>query len=166
MARRSTLFALHCCLALAFASAAGAQSSATAAGEEQAIKAVLARFYGGWNAHDVDRMVSAYADDVDHINVFAEWHKGKAEISDDLRRFHAGPARNSRKTFTVEKIRFVRPDVAVIHVRSLSTVGNLGTYVMAKDAGEWRTVSFTNVGYELTPSGSRTGITPKPPANR
>ena len=34
--------------------------------QEQAIREVLARFYEGWNAHDVDRMVSAYAGDIDH----------------------------------------------------------------------------------------------------
>jgi hypothetical protein len=34
-----------------------------AADEEQAIRSFLARFYEGWNAHDVDKMVSIYADD-------------------------------------------------------------------------------------------------------
>lgn len=156
--------ALCCCLTLLCASAANAQvatpvaSSGGAAAEEQAIRAVLARFYDAWNAHDADKMVAAYADDVDHINVFGEWHKGKAAIRQDLLRFHAGPGRNSQKTYAVEKIRFVRPDVAVVHVRSLSAVGNLGTYVLAKQAGEWRTVGFTNVEYQLPPAAPRTGL--------
>jgi hypothetical protein len=59
-----------------------------AADEEQAIRSFLARFYEGWNAHDVDKMVSIYADDIDHINVFGEWHKGKAEIRRDLTFVH------------------------------------------------------------------------------
>ena len=62
----------------------------------------------------------------------------------------------------IEKIRFIRPDVAVVHVRSLSTVGNLGTYVMTKDTGQWLVVSFTNVEYELGPKGEKTGITKRP----
>ena len=119
--------------------------------EVPAIRTDFARFYEGWNAHDVAQMVSVYADDVDQVNVFAEWHRGKQAIADDLRRFHAGPAKNSRKTYTVEKIRFIKPDVAVVQVRSLSAVGNLGTYVMVKESGDWRTVSFTNVGYALRP---------------
>lgn len=116
---------------------------------------VLAHFYDGWNAHDVEKMVSVYADDIDHINVFAEWHKGKAEIREDLQLLHSGrkskpdgsTAPAGRKTHTVEKIRFLKPDVAVAQVRSLSTGGNLGTYVMSKESGEWLVVSFTNVGY-------------------
>ena len=56
-----------------------------------------------------------------------------------------------QKTYTVEKIRFLKPDVALIHVRSLSTVRNIGTYVMARQNGKWLVVSFTNVGYSLTP---------------
>jgi uncharacterized protein (TIGR02246 family) len=95
-------------------------------------------------------MVSVYAEDVDHINVFAEWHKGKPAIKEDLKQIHAGPAKNSHKTYTIEKTRFIKPDVAVVHVRSLSTVGNIGTYVMTKEFGRWLVVSFTNVSYELT----------------
>jgi len=117
--------------------------------EEGAIKSVLARFYDGWNAHDVDKMVSVYADDVDHINTHARWNKGKPAIREDLRNFHSGPGKNSHKTYTVEKVRFIKPDVAVVQVRSLSTVGNIGTYVMTKQSGEWLVVSFTNVEYAL-----------------
>jgi uncharacterized protein (TIGR02246 family) len=146
---------------------AGAQpsSAGSRAVEEQAVRAVLARFYEGWNAHDADKMVSVFADDVDHINVFAEWRRGKELLRDEIREFHAGPGRNSQKTYTVEKIRFVKPDVAVVQVRSLSTVGNIGTYVLTKDTGRWLVVSFTNVGYELTPTGPNTGITRPPSPN-
>ena len=162
-ARRAVLAALALFAAALLIAPAAARGQESA--DERAIRATLARFYEGWNAHDVEKMVSAYADDVDHVNVFAEWHRGKAAIREDLRRFHAGPARNSHKTYTVEKIRFVGPDVAVVHVRSLSTVGNLGTYVMARQGGQWLTVSFTNVGYELDPAAPRTGATPRPAAD-
>ena len=54
--------------------------------EEQDIRAVLARFYEGWNTHDSDKMVSAYAEDIDHINVFGEWKKGRATLRDEFYR--------------------------------------------------------------------------------
>jgi uncharacterized protein (TIGR02246 family) len=118
--------------------------------EEQAIKAVLARFYEGWNTHDADKMVSAYADDIDHINVFGEWHQGKAAIKEDIVNLHAGPGKNSHKDYTIEKMRFIKPDVAVVTVRSVSALGgNIGTYVMTKDTGHWLVVNFTNVVYKL-----------------
>jgi uncharacterized protein (TIGR02246 family) len=114
--------------------------------EEKAVHAVLARFYDGWNAHDADKMVSAYAGDIDHINVFGEWQKGRATLRQELARLHAGPLRDSRKSYTIEKIRFLRPDIAVVQVSAQGTGGpNLGTYVMEEQNEGWVAVSFTNV---------------------
>ena len=123
-----------------------AASQIAPAGEEQAIRSVLARFYDGWNEHDADKMVSAYAEDIDHINVFGEWQKGRATVRDELARLHAGPLKTSRKTYRVEKIRFLKPDVAIVQVSSHSITGdNIGTFVMEKQERSWLTVSFTNV---------------------
>lgn len=136
--------AVLCCISVASAAEPGYPN------EERAIAAVLAGFYEGWNTHDVDKMVSAYADDIDHINVFGEWHKGKADIKQDLVRLHTGTGKNSHKDHTIEKMRFLRPDVAVVTVRSVSQLGgNIGTYVMTKETGQWLVVTFTNVVYPM-----------------
>jgi uncharacterized protein (TIGR02246 family) len=114
--------------------------------EEKAVRAVLARFYEGWNTHDADKMVSVYAEDIDHINVFGEWQKGRATLRQELARLHAGPLRDSKKNYTIEKIRFLKPDVAIVQVSAQGTSGpNLGTYIMEKQKEGWVTVSFTNV---------------------
>lgn len=101
--------------------AAGTSGQSAAPDEEQAIRQTLSRFYEGWNAHDPDMMVAVFADDIDHINVFGEWHKGKAAIRRDLAEIHAGPSQHSQRTPSFEKIRFLTPDAAVTQVASVQT---------------------------------------------
>jgi uncharacterized protein (TIGR02246 family) len=68
-------------------------------------------------------MVSVYAEDIDHIDVFGEGQKGRETLRAELARLHAGLLRNSQKQYTLEKIRFLKPDVAAIQVSARGTGG-------------------------------------------
>ena len=84
-----------CVLGLLLLCRPATAQEAGSATDRAAITALLQQFYDGWNAHDVDKMVSIYADDIDHVNVFAGWHEGKAAVRGALAAFHAGPSQAS-----------------------------------------------------------------------
>jgi hypothetical protein len=64
-------------------------------------------------------MVSAYSDDVDHIDVFGEWQMGKAGRGTSLRRSTRVHLRNSANRHVVEKIEWLtRPSSN--HARQIS----------------------------------------------
>lgn len=130
-------------------------AQAVNAGEQQAIKDVITQFYQGWNTRDVEKMVSFYADDIDHVNAFGEWQTGKQVMKQALTQFLADRTKNIHKTITIEKIRFLKPDVAVAIVRQISTVGNVGTYILSKESGKWLVVNFANVPYKLQPKEAK-----------
>ena len=123
--------------------------------EDADIRGVITRFYDGWNVHDADKMVSVYDDSIDHINAFAEWRTGRQTLKEELIKFHAGPGKDSYKTITIEKVKFIKPDVAMAIVRQISKVGNLGMYILSKESGKWLIVSFANVPYTLKPTEAK-----------
>jgi len=120
--------------------------------EDTAIRDIITRFYVGWNEHDAEKMVSVYDDSIDHINAFAEYNTGQQTLKEQLIKFHAGPGKDSYKTITIEKIKFIKPDVAMAIVRQTSKVGNLGMFILSKESGKWLAVCFANVPYALKPS--------------
>jgi uncharacterized protein (TIGR02246 family) len=102
--------------------ASGADSAADAgvdhAADRTAINAVLTyRFLAGWNNHDAHIFASAFAEDADFTNDRGVSGAGRYLIE----QFHAQAFQKmfskSHLSTEVKKIRFLKPDVAVVDVR-------------------------------------------------
>ena len=124
------------------------------ANEERVIREQNAAVEAAWNKHDAVAMDQSFVEDCDFVNIFGEWisgHDNLVKIHTDL---FAGPFRESYRRFTVEKIRFVRPDVAIVHVRGRITdrdgkllegdQGTIALLVMLKERGKWWIVTGQN----------------------
>ena len=96
---------------------AKATEAAKPTADEAAIRAVISdRFLAGWNAHDAHLFASAFAPDADFTNVRGVGASGR----DKIEQFHAQAFQTiflqSHQTANVKKIRFLKPDVAVVDV--------------------------------------------------
>jgi uncharacterized protein (TIGR02246 family) len=150
---------------------APADTDAEHAADKAAINAVLTnRFIAGWNAHDAHIFASAFAEDADFTNVRGVSASGRYQIE----QFHAQAFQKmfmqSHQTAEVKKIRFLKPDVAVVDVRwemtgALTPDGipvpyrtGLLALVFTSPGGHWFITVMHNT--DLSP------ITAAPPANK
>ena len=154
---------------IVFAKSAQAKDQAN---EERAIRELNSAVEAAWNKHDAPLMDQAFVNDCDLVNVFGEWISGHDKLVKIHTALFAGPLRDSYQRMNVEKVRFVRPDVAVVHVRHHNTdrdgkvltgdEGAMGTVVFAKEQGKWWIIAAQNtIGRPLPEAFEQAG---KPPA--
>jgi uncharacterized protein (TIGR02246 family) len=144
------------------------------AADERAIRDIIVRAEAAWNASDAAGFCAAMADDVDFINVLGEHHRGRETVARGHQHIFATIYKDSRVRYTVESLRFIRPDVALafIHADLLSRLPPNAiasaarqsriddemhksqarpTMILAKDDGRWRIVAFHNTSIAPQP---------------
>jgi uncharacterized protein (TIGR02246 family) len=154
--------ALILLMAIGIGATAEASMGAGQTADEKAITAVITdRFVAGWNTHDAHVLASAFAPDADFTNVRGVGASGRENIE----HFHAQAFQRmfmqSHLTAEVKKIRFLKPDVAVVDVRwemtgalspdgtALPVRSGLLDLVFVSSSGSWLIAVMHNV--DLTP---------------
>jgi uncharacterized protein (TIGR02246 family) len=121
--------------------------------DEDAIHEIELRFNDAWGRHDADGMVESLADDAQFVTVNGAWTKTRAEYLDLMERLHGanGPVRSSTRETPIMHVRFLAPDVAMMHSEfhiygdiDESVRTGIGTRVVYKLNGRWRTVAVQN----------------------
>lgn len=143
-------------LILASLTGAGSTGPATAQSADQAeIRSVAMRQADTWNRRDVRAYAALFTEDCDVVNVMGWWWKGRAEGERKLTEAFRFVFRDSRLTITDVETRFIRPDVAVSHVR-WTMVGartppglpeprvGIQTVVFTKQSGRWLIAALQN----------------------
>jgi uncharacterized protein (TIGR02246 family) len=134
-----------------------AQNTATAGeSDEQTIRAVIAATTEAFSRHDAKAWVRFCTPDAQLGTVRGESMKGIAAIEKGLTAVFQTRARNATLEPLDVAVRFIRPDVALAHVRNqmiglLSPEGQalpphteLSIRVLVKDEGTWRITPFHN----------------------
>jgi len=85
--------------------------------DEAAIRSVLSASGKGWSAGDAKLASSVYTEDAQWMNAFGRRKNGRAEIEAFLTWLFAHPGEQNTKSTARRdfSIKFLRPDVAVVH---------------------------------------------------
>jgi len=124
--------------------------------DEDAIKAVIAAMTDAFSRHDAKAWVKLCTPDAQLVTVRGESMKGVVEIEKGLTTIFQTRGRNvTLKTLGVA-VRFIRPDVALVHVtnqlsglvspdgQTLPSHQELSIRVLVMDQGTWRVTAFHN----------------------
>ena len=83
--------------------------------DEEAVRKLPQVFADAWAKHDGHELAKIMADDVDFVAVGGMWIQGKPDFEKYHTRLLSGRFSESRITPLQTAVRFLRPDIAVIH---------------------------------------------------
>ncbi len=137
-----------------------AQTAQTVSSDENSVRQVVQQVQEAWNAHDGKAFAAPFAADADYVVVNGMYAKGRDEIEKGHVALFTSIYKDSRNVATIRSVRFLRKDVAVVHVEwnlEFNAGGKaqkghaLNTMIMSKDKGRWSIAAFQNT--PIQPSG-------------
>ena len=126
--------------------------------DEALIRAGVKQMETGWNTKSGADFAKPFAEDADYVVINGMQLKSREAIAKGHQGIFDSVYKNSTLECTVLRIRFLRPDVAVVHVSSLLKVsennqtrtGNaIITMVMTKTGDRWEIQAFQNTGVQM-----------------
>ncbi|HEY1404021.1 MAG TPA: SgcJ/EcaC family oxidoreductase [Pyrinomonadaceae bacterium] len=145
------LIALVAC-ALNSPARASATHGANAA-DEAAMRENVRQLEAGWNTKSGALFARPFAADADYVVINGMHMQGRAAIDQSHQRIFDTVYKNSTISLSIKQIRFLRPDVAVVHVlgnnrtrqgEETRETNAIVTLVMTKEKGDWKIVAFQN----------------------
>src|SRR5262252_7170710 len=85
--------------------------------EERALHKLVYQLESAWNAGDGEAFAALFTDDADVIHILGGYYSGRAAIRAGHRMIFGTIYKGSSVHYSVEKIRFVRPEVALVFLR-------------------------------------------------
>lgn len=132
-----------------FALSASAQNNHAA--DESAMRDAVKQMETGWNTKSGALFAKPFAEDADYVIINGSYIKGRSVIESAHQRIFDTIFKETTLSLTVQQIRFLRPDVAVVHVKGQrsSPVKELNqdamlTLFMTKENHRWTIAAFQN----------------------
>jgi uncharacterized protein (TIGR02246 family) len=109
----------------------------------------------GWNAKSGMLFAKPFAEDADYVVINGAQLKGRDAIEKGHQRIFDTFYKDSTLSLSARQVRFLRADVAVVHVSAhlkasqgadAQEADAVITLVMTKEKGEWKIAAFQNTG--------------------
>ncbi len=136
-----------------FSNLANAQNDSAKTADETAIRANIGQMSNGWNAKSGEQFAKPFAEDADYVVINGMRIKTRRVIAKGHQDIFDTIYKNSNLMLTVDSIRFLKPDVAVVHVSGLLKISEADsartrnvkiTLVMTKNNDQWEIAAFQN----------------------
>jgi uncharacterized protein (TIGR02246 family) len=89
--------------------------------KEKEIRDLLMTLCNGWNKHDMKLFASVFSENADFVNVAGKLWKGRIEIESNHAKAHISQMKDSKLEIEKIEMKFVQPNLAIIHVDSSVT---------------------------------------------
>jgi uncharacterized protein (TIGR02246 family) len=149
--RYCSTLAIFTLLVLGASIIAHAQNGAAA--DEAALREAVRSMETGWNTKNGAAYARVFAEDADFVVINGTYIKGRAAIESGHQRIFDTIFKDTKITLQVKQIRFLRPDVAVVHIDGRRegptkelTQNAILTLVMTKEKQGWTVAAFQNTG--------------------
>ena len=118
-----------------------------------AIEGLIHKLESAWNAGDGTAFAVPFALDADFVTIRAEHFQGRDAIAGGHQAIFRSIYAGSKNCYTVESMRLLHPDVALVHVKSVLDAPQgplagrhnaLFSAVLIRGAAGWQIVSFHN----------------------
>jgi uncharacterized protein (TIGR02246 family) len=132
------------------------------AGDEGAIRQNVQYLESGWNDKSGKLFAKPFAEDADYVVINGMYLKGREVIESSHQRIFDTIYKDTKLTLNVKQIRFLRPEIALVHVsgqRVSSTdpahnEAAMMTIVMTKEKGSWSISAFQNTRVASAPTSN------------
>jgi uncharacterized protein (TIGR02246 family) len=141
------------------------EAAANDSADEAAVRALYQQLMDGWNQGSGDAFAAVFTEDGDLIGFDGTHFKGRQEIAPFHQRLFDKWLKGSRLVGEVKDVRFLSPDVALMHAVGGTVMrgksepvperDSIQTLVATRQHGEWRLAAFQNT--RLHPMDSSAG---------
>jgi uncharacterized protein (TIGR02246 family) len=145
---------------------------AQSASDEAAVRNIPQGFVAAWAKHSGHELAKLMSEDVDFVNVAGDWLHGRKDFELYHTRLLSGPFHEAVLTSLQTSVRFLRPDLAVLHwswrvegdknddLTPRKPRNGLFTMIVEKKNAEWLIVVAQNTNQIPGPNPELDGIKP------